>query len=246
MTFWSRLRSFVTATARKARTETEMDAELRFHIAAQADDLVRSGVPPAEAMRRARLEFGGIECAKEECRDARGANIVENLFQDLRFGLRMLRKNPGFSAIAVLTLGLGIGASAGIFSVVNGVLLNPLPYPHPEQLVALHESKPNFPTGSISFLNFKDWKRNNRTFSDMALSRRYSFTLTGTGEPERLKARFVSSDFFSVFGVNPMLGRSFAPGEDEIGAAPLAIISASLWQRKFGGAPTVIGACAQT
>ncbi len=241
MTLGSRFHSLLRTALQRARTESDMDAELRFHLAARADDLVRSGLPQGEAMRRARLEFGGIERAKEECREARGVSVIENLMQDLRFGLRMLRKNPGFSAIAVLTLGLGIGACAGIFSVVNGVLLNPLPYPHPEQLVTLHESKPNFPTGSISFLNFKDWKKNNRTFSDMALSRPYSFSLTGIGESERVQARFVSSDFFSVFGVNPVLGRDFAPGEDEIGAAPVAMISASLWRRKFGGSPTVIG-----
>ncbi|MGA8029665.1 MAG: ABC transporter permease [Bryobacteraceae bacterium] len=241
MNLWTRFRSWLSASLQRTRTESEMDAELRFHIAAYADDLLRSGIPRAEAMRRARLEFGGIEQAKEECRDARGLNLMETSIQDLRYGVRMLRKNPGFTAIAVLTLALGIGANAGVFSVVNAVLLNPLPFAHPEQLVAIHESKPNFPTGSISFLNFKDWKKNNRTLSDMALSRGYSFSITGMGESERLPARLVSSDFFSVLGVKPVLGRDFAPGEDEIGAARVAMISASFWQRKFAGAPTVPG-----
>ncbi|MBV8905825.1 MAG: ABC transporter permease, partial [Acidobacteriia bacterium] len=218
-----------------------MDTELHFHLAAYAEDLVHRGLPPAEAMRRARLEFGGIESAKEECREARGLNLLENALQDLRFGFRMLRKNPGFTVMAVLTLALGIGANAGVFSVINGVLLNPLPYPHPEQVVALHESKPNFPTGSISLPNFKDWKRNNRTFANIAISRRYSFSLADTSGSKRLSARLVTSGFFTVLGVKPALGRDFAPSEDEIGAAPVAMISSSLWQRQFGGAPSIVG-----
>ncbi len=225
---------------RKAVT-AEMDEELQAHIRERADDLECLGISRAMAKRRARLEFGGYEKFKEECHEALGTYLIETLAQDLRYGTRMLCTTPGFTAVAVLTLALGIGANAGVFSVVNGVLLNPLPFPHPEQLVALHESKPNFPDGSIPYPNFKDWKANNRTFSGMALSRRYSFVLTGTGESERLQARLVTSDFFSVLGVSPLLGRGFAPGEDEVGAAPLVIISESFWKRKFGGLPTAIG-----
>jgi predicted permease len=163
------------------------------------------------------------------------------LFQDLKFGLRMLAKNPGFTAVAVLTLALGIGANTALFSVVNGVLLNPLPYPEPNQLVTLHESKPNFPTGSISYPNFLDWQRGNHTFSSMAIARGYGFTLTGAGEPEQVRGEFMSSDFFPLLGVEPLIGRTFAPGEDEIGAAPIALISAGFWKRKFGTDPEILG-----
>jgi len=163
------------------------------------------------------------------------------MFQDLRLGLRMLLKNPGFTAVVVATLALGIGANVALFSVVNGVLLNPLPFPHPEQLVTLAQSKPNFETGAIPYPNFRDLQKENRTFSAMAISRGFGFSLIGSGEAERVTARLISADFFSVLGVKPALGRTFAPGEDEPGAAPLVVISAALWQRKFGAAQDVVG-----
>src|SRR5579863_1833614 len=162
---------------------------------------------------------------------------MATLMEDIRYGLRMLRKAPGFALVVVLTLALGIGANTALFSVVNGVLLHPLPYPEPDQLVRLHESKPSFETGSISYPNFRDWQKENQTFSAMAISRDNSFALTGSGEAEQLSAELTSSDFFSLLGVKPVIGRVFAPGEDEIGAAPVAIISASLWERKFSTSP---------
>jgi len=166
---------------------------------------------------------------------------MTSLVQDIRLGLRMLAKNPGFALVAVLTLALGIGANTALFSVVNGVLLNPLPFPHPEQLVRLHESKPNFAKGSISYPNFRDWQRDNRSFSAMAISRGTAFSLTGVGEPQRVTAQLVSSDFFSLLGVIPVLGRSFAAREDEIGGPPLVMISAGFWKEKLGRAPDVCG-----
>jgi predicted permease len=163
------------------------------------------------------------------------------LMQDLKFSLRMLARSPAVTAVAVLTLALAIGANTALFSVVNGILLNPLPYPQPDQLVTLHESKPNFNTGSISYPNFLDWQKDNHTLSAMAVSRSYSFSLTGLGPAEQAQAQFVTSDFFPILGVKPAAGRTFLPGDDQIGSAPVALISAGFWKRTFGAAPDAIG-----
>ena len=229
------------ALFRRDAVETELDDELQFHFEQQVEKYVQSGLPHEEARRRARLEFGGADHIKEECRDARGVSFLETLWQDVRFGFRMLWKSPGFTAVAVLTLALGIGANTALFSVVNGVLLNPLPYPHPDQLVTLHESKPNFNTGSISYPNFLDWQRENHTLSSMAVSRSYSFSLTNLGEAEQIQGQFVTSDFFSILGVKPVTGQSFVRDDDQIGAAPVAMISAGFWKRKLSGEPDVVG-----
>jgi predicted permease len=166
---------------------------------------------------------------------------METLMQDVRFGLRVLRRSPGFTAIAVLTLGLGIGANTGLFSVVNAVLLNPLPFPQPNQLVGLHENKPNFEGGSISYPNFLDWQKENRTFSSMAIARRYAFSLTDTGEPEQVSAEFITPEFLPLLGLKPRLGRTFIYEDDQPGAAPVALISEGFWKRKLGSAHDVLG-----
>jgi predicted permease len=174
-------------------------------------------------------------------RNSSARRIMNELFQDLRYAIRMLAKSPGFTTVAVLTLALAIGANTALFSVVNGVLLNPLPYPHSEQLVTLHESKPNFNTGSISYPNFLDWQKENHTLSSVAVARPYSFSLTNLGEAEQIQGDFVSSDFFSILGVKPVMGRTFLSADDQIGAPPVAIISAGFWKRKLSGTLDVIG-----
>jgi predicted permease len=163
------------------------------------------------------------------------------MLQDLRYALRMLAKSPAFSIIAVLTLALGIGANTAIFSVVNGVLINPLPYHHSEQLVSLFQQMHNFSNASISYPNFVDWRRMNTTFSAMAAYRQVGFTLTGSGEPERLRGEMVSAGFFEILGVNPLLGRAFMADEDRLGANPTCMITEALWKRKFGGRSDIIG-----
>ena len=166
---------------------------------------------------------------------------MDTLLQDMRYGIRMVAKSPGFAAIAIVTLALGIGANTALFSVVNGVLLNPLPYRQPDRLVAVYAKSKEFSHYSISYPNFLDWVRNQRSFSSMAAFREENYNLTGMGEPERVKAEMVSADFFSVLGVNPVSGRLFRPEEDRVGAQPVALISGGFWKRKFGSSPDMVG-----
>jgi len=169
------------------------------------------------------------------------ANVFTSLPQDVRYGFRVLAKSPGFSLIAILTLALGIGANTAIFSVVNGVLLNPLPFHDPHQLVSMFQEIPNFKNGSISYPNFIDWRRMNTTFEGMAAYRSTGFNLSGNGEPERLHGEMISAGFFEILGVNPIIGRTFTADEDRIGANPTVMITEGLWQRKFGGRKDIIG-----
>jgi predicted permease len=169
------------------------------------------------------------------------ANLLTSLPQDLRYGARVLVKSPGFSLIAILTLALGIGANTAIFSVVNGVLLNPLPFHDPNQLVSLFQEIPNFKNGSISYPNFTDWRRMNTTFAGMAAYRSAGFNLSGNGEPERLHGEMISAGFFEILCVNPIMGRTFTADEDRLGANPTVMITEGLWKRKFGSRTDIIG-----
>jgi len=161
--------------------------------------------------------------------------------QDVRYGLRVLLKSPGFTAIAVLTLALGIGANTALFSVVNGVLVNPLPFPKPNELVAVYSRTATFEQSSISYPNFLDWQRENHSFAALAAFRGDDYNMTGTGEPERVHIHMVSAAFFPALGLNPVLGRNFRAEEDNAGATPMAILSEGLWKRKFGSSQDVVG-----
>jgi ABC-type antimicrobial peptide transport system permease subunit len=166
---------------------------------------------------------------------------MNTLLQDIRYGIRNLLKTPGFTAVAILTLALGIGANSALFSVVNGVLLNPLPYPEPDRLISVYAKTSSFGNSSITYLNFLDWQKNNHSFSVMSARRNDDLFLTGVGEGERLRGVMISADFFTVMGVNPIAGRTFRPEEDRAGAAPVALIGAGLWARKFGSDPNIVG-----
>jgi predicted permease len=246
MTRWSRLGSWLRTILQRSRMENEMDAELRFHVEARADDLVRSGVTRQDALRRARLEFGGIERAKEECRDARGTSFIETLLQDIRFASRILRKNPGFTALAVLTLAVGIGASAAVFSLVNAVLLRPLPYPDSGRIV-LPEliSPPGVNLGSEYIpwgqLQFRMLTRDAHPFQTVSAFQNDSFNLTGAGEPTFLDGFRASQEFFSSLGVSPALGRAFTAEEDQPGHEYEVIIGDRLWRERFGADRNILG-----
>jgi predicted permease len=235
--WYSRLRG----TLRRENLDDELEQELRSHIEMRVADNIAAGMTPEDARYDAQKRFGNSTILKEDTRESDVIGWLDTVVGDLRYAMRTLRKNPGYAIIAILTLALGIGVNTAFFSVVNGVLLNPLPYPQPDELVTLGESKPNFTNGSISFPNFVDWQKDNHAFSSMAIARSYGFSLTGLGDAEQLDAKLISSDYFTVLGATPLIGRAFAPGEDKIGAAPIALISAGFWKRKFGSSADALG-----
>ncbi|MFP5261389.1 MAG: ADOP family duplicated permease [Blastocatellia bacterium] len=224
--------------------EEQLEKELRFHLDQHTADLIAQGLDPDEARRQARLALGGLEQVKEQCRDARGTRWMEDLLQDFRYALRALRRNPGFAAVALLTLALGSGATTAMFTVINSVLLKPLPYPEPDRLVTLqeHTEKPTQygDLWSFAYPNFLDCKQEIRSLT-MAAWRYSGGTVSGPGESEYVEGRQVSSELFSVLGVTFVQGRAFLPEEDRPGAAPVIIISYGLWQRRYGGSPRAIG-----
>ncbi|HEV2616627.1 MAG TPA: ABC transporter permease, partial [Candidatus Acidoferrales bacterium] len=186
------------------RLRGEIGEEIEGHVRMAARERVERGENARQAEQSARREFGNEGIVREVTRDQWGWRWLEQLLQDLRYGARTLRNSPGFTAVAILTLALGIGANTALFSVVNGVLLNPLPFPEPERLVTVDASQRNFPDGSISYLNFLDWHRLNHSFSFFAVSRSTGYLLTGMGAADELDAVVVTSDFFPMLGIKPV------------------------------------------
>ncbi len=229
------------ALFRRQAAETELDDELHFHFERQVQKYESSGLAREEALRRARLDFGGMDQVKEECREARGVHFMEQLFQDVRYGFRMLRKSPGFTAVALLTLALGIGANTSIFSVVYGVLLRSLPYRDPGRVIVLNETTPKVGRVSVSYPNFLDWRSGNHAFSQMSAVSSVSYNLAGVNQPESISGEAVSPDFLAMLGVHPILGRDFDASEEKAGAAPVVLLGYQLWQSHLGGDPGVLG-----
>ncbi len=241
MVLGAKLMGGIRALLRKKQAEQEMDEELRGYIDAAAQEKMRSGMTPEQALRAARVEMGSTEAVKEEIRGAGWESVLENFWHDLRYGIRQLRRNPGFTAVAALTLALGIGANTAIFSVVDSVMLAPLPYSQPDRLVVVWESTPHFSHVWISYPNFRDWQRNAHSFRQIVAYASADSDLTNPGVPEHLKGELVSAGFFSTLGVSLPLGREFSTQEDRHGGAPAVIISHRLWRDRFAGSPAAIG-----
>jgi putative ABC transport system permease protein len=239
------LRSLATTLFHRAHLEGELDEELRSHIENRADDLERSGLSRAEAERRARVEFGGPERFKEECREERGGFWLETVWSDVRFGARMFRRSPGFTAVAVLTLALGIGANTAIFSVVSAVLLRPLPYPNSSRLAMIWSQWGNETRGPASGPELIELRKRSHTFDEIAGIWVNSGTITGAAEPEQVRLAFTTANFLPLLAERPQMGRFFAPGEDRRGAAPLIILTDGLWRRQFGASQGIIGQTAR-
>jgi putative ABC transport system permease protein len=235
--FFHRLRGMIF----KRRFERDLEDEIRSHLEMQIEENVRQGMTSEEARQAASRKFGGVIQVKEAYRDRLSLHAVETAFQDLRYGLRMLRRNPGFTLVALLTLALGIGANTAIFSVVNAVLLRSLPYREPDQLVLVSYYRTNVGRDFAFGESFLVWRNQARSFDRITAYNFDTAVLTGGGEPERLTVGGVSSDLFATLGVAPSLGRAFTPEEDTAGGAPVVVLSDSLWRRRFGGDPQVIG-----
>jgi predicted permease len=232
-----RLRSVL----RRGTVESEMEEELRFHSQRQLEKYLKAGMSGDEAQRQVRMNFGGLEQVKEDCRDARGVSLIESLVQDLRYGWRMLLKSPGFAAAALFTLALGIGANTAIFSVVYGILLRPLPFRDVSRLVLLNETEPQVGDVSVSYPNFQDWRKQSRTFTEMAAVTGVKFNMAGSSRPENIGGLAVSPNFLSMVGVRPVVGRGFTAEEEKAGTAPVVLLSYALWQSHFGGDRRAIG-----
>jgi predicted permease len=227
----------------QGRLESELDAELGHHLELETERNVSAGMSPDAARRAARISLGGVEQIKEEARDAWGAGALEALRQDVRYGLRSIRQNPAFAAAVVLTLGLGIGANTAIFSIVNGVLLRPLPYGEPERLVVVRQSLTTPATPSLGFSEKEllDYRAASRTLEDLVEYHTMSFTLLGGREAERVQTGVVSHGFFDVLGVAPLLGRTFRPADDAPGADAVLVLSYDYWKRRHGGDSAIVG-----
>jgi putative ABC transport system permease protein len=233
----------IRALFRSPRLEKDLEDELGFHLAMRREKHQASGKPPAEAQAAACREFGNVMNFKEACREMRTFASLEIFWRDLRYALRSLRRSPGFTAVAVVTLALGIGATVSIFSIVYVALLRPLPYPEPDRLVALSASNPKagFLHGPASAADFYDWRAQNEVFSTVTAYSGWSLNLTEVPMPERLSAALVSPEFFSVLGVAPAQGRGFLAHEDQPDAASVAVVSDRLWTRLFGDSAALAG-----
>ena len=243
MAIWRRLQSWLPwfPWHRRRARQADIERELRDHLELEAEEQRAAGLSPQEAAYAAHRALGNTLKIEEDVRAAWGFQWFETLAQDVGYAFRMLRKSPGFTAVAVLTLALGISATTSIFTVVNGVILNPLPYPHANRLVALAEKFATFAEFPVSYPDFLDWEKMNRSFGALAAYRQTDLNLTGLGEAERVKATLVSASFFPLLGVKPIIGRNFSREEDRIGADPEVILSGGFWKSKFGGSADILG-----
>jgi putative ABC transport system permease protein len=240
--FWLRLiYTRLYGLLRKNRIEREMEDEMRFHLLMRTRQNIERGMRPDEAEREARRRFGNVGRIKDLARDIKGGGFMETLLQDLRYGAWMLRKNPGFTAVAALTLALGIGANTAIFSVVNAVLLRPYPYKDQDRLMWLWETKlPEIPRLSPSPANFLDWQKQNTVFEQLEACNVRNFNLVGGANSARIRGMVITHGFLSMLGIRPRMGRDFLPDEDRPGRNNVVILSHELWQRQFGGDPNIL------
>lgn len=227
---------------KRRRWERHMDDEFQFHLDSQISDYMKQGLTQKDAELRARREFGPPDLAKDECRDQRPLELLDHFLRDVRYAARSLRKGPGLAAVAIMTLALGIGANTAIFSVLEGVVLQPLPYGHPDRLVLVLLYNPSLKYATdLSYPDFLDWQRSSRSFEQIAAFTTQGFDLTNPGAPEHVDGKEVSSNFFNTLDVKLSLGRALSPEEDRTGGPLAVVISHRLWQNRFAGNPAALG-----
>jgi putative ABC transport system permease protein len=242
MDWAQRIREWFRALFRKEQLDQEMDEELRFHLEEQTRENIEAGMSPAEARAAALRAFGGVEQVKEACRELRGVGWLETLWQDVRFGLRMLRKNPGFTTVAVLTLGVGLGGSAAIFSLMNAVVLQPLPFREPERLVQILKAAPwHGPFPLVGREELVAWQKDNPVLEQVAAYSPNRANLSGCGEAARIPLIKASAALLPLLGVQPLLGRNLLPEEDRWGGPPVALLTHAFWRQRLGGRRDVLG-----
>jgi putative ABC transport system permease protein len=242
MKWFNILRDRIRALRRRETVINDIDREMRLHLELQMDANIKAGMSPTEAREKAMRSFGNLNRAVDAAYDVKGGGIFETLAQDIRYGLRMLAKHKAFTSIAIITLALGIGANTAIFSVVNELLLRPLPYRDADRIVTVWEVSPEGRhQNSTSRANFRAWQEQTHSFNYMAAFSDQRLNLTGTGEPEELSVQFTTPDFFKILGVEPILGRTFLPEDNNAGQSPVAVLSYGLWQRRFGGQANLVG-----
>jgi putative ABC transport system permease protein len=230
----------LTALLTARRLERELEGEVIAHLELAERDGIAAGLSPEEARRAARRSFGNVDLMKEVHRDQRSVRWIDTFLRDVRHGCLLLVRDPGFSAVAIGVLAIGIGANAAMFSLVDGILLKPLPYPDPERIVRVLEMPSPTSRNGITTLNFLDWKRLNTSFEALSATRGLTAALTGEGDPVRLNGMLVSADYFTVFGVNAAVGRTFVAGDEAEGAPPVVVLSHAVWQDRFGGDPGIL------
>lgn len=235
-----RMAAGLVALLRKRRLEHELEGEILAHLELAERDALARGLPPEEARLAARREFGGIQQVKEQHREQRSAQWMETILRDVRYGVASLARNPGFTAIVVAVLAIGIGANVAMFSLVDAVLLKPIPFPQPDRIVRVWEAPRAGASNSTSTLDFLDWRRLNKAFEAMSAEVTASAALIGGGEPKRLQGRLVTSDYFKVFQPAVKLGRTFRPDDDQPGSDLRIVLSHAAWQTHFGGDPDIL------
>src|SRR5436853_1563793 len=231
------------AVFRKNEMERDMDSELRFHLDMEAKKNMQRGMSEKEARLAALRSFGGVELTKEQCRDERGGRFIETTLQDLRYGARVLRRNPGFTLVALLTLTLGIGANAAIFSVIYGVLMRPLPYADGNRLVILHQQAPLARVDNMGFSvkEINDYREQAQTLDEVVEHHSMSFILLGGEEAQRVSTAVVSANFFDMLGIKALYGRTFLPSDDEKGADAVLVLSYNYWKQQYKSDPNIVG-----